>query len=138
MSKDKVTLKGNGYMAQWVLHSGGAKTFVLLVAVIGAVCIIFSFITRSLLPFVFWVVITTGITGLLAKLALSPNGWAFFLESNLLFQVIKLQMELIGDKQIGRAQIEDAKFVQPILETPGDIETETKTDHRKVLAERKQ
>lgn len=135
MSKDKLTLKGNGYLMQLVLHSGGVKNFIFLDAVVGGVCIIFALVIQSSWPFFFWVIVTIAIFGLLAKLALSKDGWAFFLESNYLFKVVRMQMQLTGDKQIGRAKLEDAKLVQPILETSGDIETEAKIDYKKAITE---
>ncbi len=137
MSKDKVTLKVGGQLMQLVLHSGGVKSFIYLDAVIGVVCLLFSFVTQSLVPFGFYAILTIGIFCLLTKLALSPDGWAFFLESNFLFQVIKMQMKLIGDKQIGKVRMRDTKLVQPVLEPPRDILTEAKLDHKKALVERR-
>lgn len=137
MGKDELTLKGRSFMMRLILHSGGIKNFIVLEGVIGFFCILFSLVTKSLFPFWFFVLVTTIILVLLVKLALSPKGWAFFLESNYLYQVIRTQMELTGDKKAGLQKLENAKLVQPIVETTADVKTIAKIDQERAVKEKR-
>lgn len=131
MIEDKISLKGKGLIWELVLQGGGVKNFLILIGIVGTICLLFSWFTNSLLPFYLFAVVVLAVIVFLFKLASSPEGRLFFLDSNTYFRIIKMQMSLMGDssgiKQIGPK----TQFVQPVIETRGDVITEAKVDYKK-------
>lgn len=136
MSADKMSLKGKGLVWELVLQGGGIKNFLLFDGIVGIICLFFSLVTGSLLPFGLFSLITVAILAFLFKLASSPKDRIFFLDSNTYYRVIKMQMSLMGDssgiKQIGPK----TEFVQPVIDTKGDIVTEAKADYKKTIGDK--
>lgn len=136
MGSDKMSLKAKGLLWELVLQGGGAKFFLIFIAIVGVVCFLFSLVTKSLIPLGLFGIITAGTLAFLCYLASTPEGRLFFLDSNSFVRVIKMQMELMGNK--GRKHLIGPKtqFVQPVFSTPGDVLTEAKSDSQKALAEK--
>jgi len=139
--KDKLTFRINrvdGFLLQLAVNSGGVKNFILFDGVVGFICVLFTWATGSLLPFIFWACGTGYIFYLFGKLAKDPQGRAFFLDTSYFYKYLRWQAELLGDKEGGKLKLDKPQEVQPILDVPGDIMTEAKIDARKAIAERSQ
>jgi len=137
--KDKLTFRINqvdGFILQLAVNSGGVKNFILFDGVVGFICVLFTWASNSPLPFIFWTCGTGYIFYLLGKLAMDPQGRAFFLDTNYFYKYLRWQAELLGDKEGGKLSLDKPQEVQPILDTPGDVVTEAKTDTRKAITER--
>lgn len=133
MSPDKMSLKTKGFLWELMLQGGGAKFFLFFIAIVGVVCILFSWVTKSLLPFSLFAIIAVVTLYLLCRLVGTTEGRLFFLDSNSYVRIVKMQMALIGDKS-GLKQIGPrTQFVQPIIGTPGDVITEAKEGYRRAV-----
>ena len=133
MSTDKLSLKGQGYIWELILQGGGVKNFILILGIVGTISFLFTWVTGSLLPLGLFATVTVAIIWFLCHLANSPEGRMFFLDTNSYVRIVKMQMALMSDKSGPKQMGAKTQFVQPVLETQGDIITEAKLDTKKAL-----